>query len=135
MSWKALFWTLLLIVLTVMKVVITILITTVKTILVKNDWLWVEVGHMIVSFVNQLFTFVVDLINMLFSHVLATLLYDITNFIYGIFSLVVSLLSKAMTISFWIVRYVVSRWREISFQSIRKANLTEESTLALDDRS
>lgn len=134
MNFTTIVWTLLLVVLTVLKIAVTIVVTTVKTILVKNDWLWTQGWNMVVSFGRRVVGLVVEGANLGVGNMVATLLHDLTLFLYGVLSLVMTILSKVMTVSFWVIRYLVSRCREIPHAHF-KSNVTEEKALTIHDLS
>lgn len=134
MNFTTVLWTLGLVVLTVLKVVLTILITTIKTILVKNDWLWTEGSAMVMSLARRLAALLVDSANSGLVNMTTTLLHDISACCCWAFGLLVTLLTKMMTVTLWVVKYLVSRCREGSLE--HRLNLTETSltaTSALDD--
>lgn len=135
MNFTTVLWTLVLVALTVLKVVFTIIITTIKTILVKNDWLWTQGWAMVVSFARRLVALVVDGANWGLAHMATTLLHDISACCCYAFGSLVTLLSKMMTLTLWFVKYLLSRCREASMEQ-RQANLTEgtlAATSSLED--
>lgn len=135
MNLTTVLWTLVLVALTVLKVVLTILITTIKTILVKNDWLWTQGSAMVVSLARRLAALLVEGAHCVFVNMTTTLLHDLSTCCCYVFGLLVTLLSKMMTVTLWLVKYLVSRCREASMDQ-RQANLTEgglAATTSLDD--
>lgn len=137
MNFTAVLWTLVLVALTVLKVVVTIIITTIKTILVKNDWLWTQGSAMVVSFARRLAALLVEGANSGLINMTTTLLHDLSTCCCYAFGLLVSLLSKLMTVTLWMVKYLLSRCRDSSMEH-RQANVTEGSlaaTTSLDDNA
>lgn len=134
MNLTTIVWTLLLVVLTVLKIVVTIVITTVKTILVKNDWLWTQGWNMVVSFGQRVVGLIVEGANLGLGNMVSTLLHDLTSFLYGVLSVLMTILSKVITVSFWVLKYLVSRCREIPHSHFR-SNVTEEKALTIHDLS
>lgn len=134
MKFKALICTLVLIFLTILKVLITILLTTIKTILVRNDWLWTQLYNTVVSFAQGLFPKVLELITLGLWNMISTLLSDATSFLYGALWLSATLLTKTVSVTFWIIKYLTSRWRDLP-NFFRQRNTTEETALNVDDLS
>ncbi|KAK8736260.1 hypothetical protein OTU49_004901 [Cherax quadricarinatus] len=134
MNLTTVLWTLLLVVLTVLKIVVTIIVTTIKTILVKNDWLWTQGWNMVASFGQRVVGLVVEGANLGLGNMMATLLHDLTAFVSGVFGLVVTILSKLMTVTFWTVKYLVNRCKDMPHTHF-KNNVTEEKTLTIHDLS
>ena len=137
MNFTTILWTLVLVALTVLKVVFTIIITTIKTILVKNDWLWTQGSAMVVSLVRRLAALLVEGANLGLINMTTTLLHDFSTCCCYAFGLLVSLLSKMMTVTLWVVKYLLSRCRDSSMDH-RQANMTEGSlaaTTSLDDHA
>ncbi|MPC15015.1 hypothetical protein E2C01_007797 [Portunus trituberculatus] len=128
MNFTTVLWTLLLVALTVLKVVFTIIITTIKTILVKNDWLWTQGTTMVMSLARRLAALLVEGANLGFINMTTTLLHDLSLCCCYVFGLLVSVLSKMMAVTLWVVKYLVSRCRDSSMEH-RQANVTE-GTLA-----
>lgn len=137
MNFTTVLWTLLLVALTVLKVVFTIIITTIKTILVKNDWLWTQGTTMVMSLARRLAALLVEGANLGFINMTTTLLHDLSLCCCYVFGLLVSVLSKMMAVTLWVVKYLVSRCRDSSLEH-RQANVTEGTLAAatsLDDHA
>lgn len=134
MRFKALFCTLVLIFLTILKVLITIVLTTVKTILVRNDWLWTQAWNTVVSFAQGLLSKMTETVTLGLWNMIFTLLSDITSFLYGILWVSAALLTKMVSLTFWIIKYLASRWKDLP-SVFRQRNTTEETAINVDDLS
>ncbi|KAG0716126.1 hypothetical protein GWK47_010327 [Chionoecetes opilio] len=135
MNFTTVVWTLVVVAVTVVKVVFTIIITTIKTILVKNDWLWTQGSAMVVSLARRLAALLVEGANSGLVNMTTTLLHDLSTCCCYAFGLLVSLLSKMMTVTLWVVKYLLNRCREPSMEH-RQLNVTEGGLAAatsLDD--
>lgn len=129
-------WTLAVVVLTVVKIIVTILVTTVKTIVANNDWLWTQGWNAFMSLLERVLggPLMHGAPNIGLGNVLTTLVHDLTTCLYAAVGLVLSICTKLMTFTYWLVRYMVSKCRDLPHSHL-KSNITEEKTLTIHDLS